>query len=150
MSGAHATAGMVLLIALRSSDAARERCCAPRRAARASGRSDADDLYAKLLEREQLGSTAIGGDRDPALQAAGLERGGRGRRGPERVGSARRRQPVRLFFLVVSPESSPAEHLQILAAISRWLKDDGNLERSAAAATRSAPVCSGAWRGERG
>jgi mannitol/fructose-specific phosphotransferase system IIA component (Ntr-type) len=36
---------------------------------------------------------------------------------------------VRLFFLVVSPEGAPAEHLQCLAAISKWLKDERNLER---------------------
>jgi mannitol/fructose-specific phosphotransferase system IIA component (Ntr-type) len=45
------------------------------------------------------------------------------------------RQPVRLFFLVVSPESAPAAHLQSLAAISKWIKGDGNLERIRAATT---------------
>ena len=44
-------------------------------------------------------------------------------------------QPVRLFFLVVSPESSPAAHLQSLAAIAKWLKGDRNLERIRAATT---------------
>jgi mannitol/fructose-specific phosphotransferase system IIA component (Ntr-type) len=38
-------------------------------------------------------------------------------------------QPVRLFFVVVSPSRSPAEHLQSLAAISRWVKADGRVER---------------------
>jgi len=38
-------------------------------------------------------------------------------------------QPVRLFFVVVSPSRSPAEHLQSLAAISRWVKTDGRVER---------------------
>jgi mannitol/fructose-specific phosphotransferase system IIA component (Ntr-type) len=44
-------------------------------------------------------------------------------------------EPVRLFFLVVSPESAPAEHLQSLAAISKWLKEDRNLERIRRATT---------------
>ena len=44
-------------------------------------------------------------------------------------------EPVRLIFLVVSPEKSPAAHLQTLAAISRWLKDAGNLERIQCATT---------------
>ena len=44
-------------------------------------------------------------------------------------------EAVRLIFLVVSPESSPAAHLQCLAAISRWLKDDRNLERIQGATT---------------
>ena len=38
-------------------------------------------------------------------------------------------QPVRVFFLVVSPAESPAEHLQILAAISRWIKVEGHAEK---------------------
>ena len=37
--------------------------------------------------------------------------------------------PVRLFFLVVSPSGAPAEHLQALAAISRWIKAEGRAER---------------------
>jgi mannitol/fructose-specific phosphotransferase system IIA component (Ntr-type) len=31
-------------------------------------------------------------------------------------------QPVRLLFLVLSPSSSPSEHLQVLATISRWVR----------------------------
>lgn len=98
----------------------------------------ASDLYAKLLEREALGSTAIGrGVAIPHCKLAGLGRV------VVAVGVARHgvaieapdREPVRLFFLVVSPEAAPAEHLQSLAAISRWLKDGDNLERIRAART---------------
>jgi mannitol/fructose-specific phosphotransferase system IIA component (Ntr-type) len=37
--------------------------------------------------------------------------------------------PVRLFFLVVSPSQSPAEHLQVLAAISRWVRAPDRIEK---------------------
>lgn len=92
----------------------------------------ASDLEAKLLEREHQGSTAIGkGIAIPHCKLARLERpviavgvapAGVALEAPDR-------EPVRLFFLVVSPEASPAAHLQSLAAISRWLKEDGNLDR---------------------
>jgi mannitol/fructose-specific phosphotransferase system IIA component (Ntr-type) len=92
----------------------------------------AAELLAGLLDREQQGSTAIGrGIAIPHCKLARLERpviavgvtpGGIALEAPDR-------EPVRLFFLVVSPEASPAAHLQALAAISRWLKEDGNLDR---------------------
>jgi len=94
--------------------------------------ADADDLYDKLVEREGLGSTAIGrGVAIPHCKLADLERV------VVAVGVAPQgvpletpdHEPVRLFFLVVSPEGAPAEHLQSLAAISKWLKDPRNLER---------------------
>jgi PTS system nitrogen regulatory IIA component len=99
----------------------------------------ADDLHARLLERERQGSTAIGkGVAIPHCKLARLDRV------VVAVGVAANAvaietpdgEPVRLFFLVVSPESSPAAHLQSLAAISKWLKGDGNLERIRAATTR--------------
>jgi PTS system nitrogen regulatory IIA component len=37
--------------------------------------------------------------------------------------------PVKVFFLVVSPGGSPAQHLRVLAAISRWIKADGHAGR---------------------
>ena len=100
---------------------------------------DADDLYDKLVERESLGSTAIGrgvaiphcklADLDRVVVAVGLSRDGVEVEAPDQ-------ERVRLFFVVVSPESSPAEHLQTLAAISKWLRDDRNLERIRRARTR--------------
>jgi mannitol/fructose-specific phosphotransferase system IIA component (Ntr-type) len=100
---------------------------------------NADDLYAKLLEREGQGSTAIGrGVAIPhcklphlerPLVAVGLVPSGVDVETPDR-------EPVRLVFMVVSPESSPAEHLQSLAAIAKWLKDDRNLERIRGATTK--------------
>ena len=86
---------------------------------------DAGALFARLWEREQLGSTAVGGGiAIPHCKVDRLKSGivalGRVKEG---VGfGAADGEPVRLFFLVVSPSQSPAEHLQILAAISRWIR----------------------------
>jgi PTS system nitrogen regulatory IIA component len=93
--------------------------------------ADADELYGKLLEREQLGSTGIGGGiAIPHCKIKGLKQGivavALARQGVN-FGAADA-TPVRLFFLVVSPSESPAEHLQILAAISRWVKVDRHAE----------------------
>ena len=92
---------------------------------------DADSLFDKLWEREQLGSTAIGGGiAIPHCKVDRLKSGvvalGRSAEGVD-FGAADGR-PVRLFFLVISPSQSPAEHLQILAAISRWIKAGGRVE----------------------
>jgi PTS system nitrogen regulatory IIA component len=88
---------------------------------------DADGVLQRLLEREALCSTGIGSGiaiphcklrrlKQPVLALATTETpidfkaldGG----------------PVQLFFLLISPEDSPAEHLQILAGISKWIKTD--------------------------
>ncbi len=94
--------------------------------------SDSDELYEKIWEREQLGSTGIGaGVAVPhckmsgtaevvvavALLREGVEFG------------AIDDQPVQLVFLVVSPEDQPAAHLHCLAAISKWIKADNHVER---------------------
>lgn len=93
---------------------------------------DAEGLFQKLWEREQLGSTGIGGGiAIPHCKIAGL------REGIVAIGvaaggvdfGAADGQPVRLFFLVVSPHEAPAAHLQVLAAISRWIKADRHAER---------------------
>lgn len=93
---------------------------------------DAAKLEQRLLEREQLGSTGIGaGVAVPHCKMKGLDRA------VVAVGLKRRAvdfaavdgEPVRLFFLVVSPDEQPAAHLQVLAAISRWVKADEHVER---------------------
>lgn len=93
--------------------------------------NDAEPLFQKLWEREQLGSTAVGGGiAIPHCKVDRLKSGlvalGRVREGVD-FGAADG-QPVRLFFLVISPSQSPAEHLQILAAISRWIKVEGRVQ----------------------
>ncbi len=93
---------------------------------------DAEVVFSGLLEREELGSTGIGGGiAFPHCRLAGL---------PEVVlaigiheqgvdFAALDGEPVNFFFLVVSPEKEPAAHLQCLSAISRWVGSDGVLER---------------------
>lgn len=94
--------------------------------------SDPAELHRKLLEREQLGSTGIGsGVAIPHCKLKGLSQGVVALAVLDQgvdFGAADG-QPVRLLFLVVSPSEAPAEHLQILAAISRWLKSDRHVER---------------------
>ena len=94
--------------------------------------SDAAAVFDRLWEREQLGSTAIGrGIAIPHCKLDGLEHVALAvGLAPSGVDfGAADAQPVRLFFVVVSPSRSPAEHLQSLAAISRWVKTDGRVER---------------------
>jgi PTS system nitrogen regulatory IIA component len=101
--------------------------------------SDPEALYARLADREELGSTAVGsGVAIPHCKLPGLPREvvavAVSRRGVD-FGAADGR-PVQVFFLVVSPPASPAEHLRVLAAISRWVKADGHVGRLLAAGGR--------------
>ena len=93
---------------------------------------DAHQVYEKLLEREELGSTGIGNGvaiphckvkrLSDVVVAIGILR--------EAVDfGASDGLPVRLLFLVLSPESEPAAHLKSLAAISRWVQADAHVER---------------------
>jgi mannitol/fructose-specific phosphotransferase system IIA component (Ntr-type) len=93
---------------------------------------DADLLYHRLLEREKLGSTALGhGVAVPHCKIDGLRdvvvAVGLFQKGIDFEASDG--EPVRLLFLVVSPSASPAAHLQSLAAISRWVKGEHHVER---------------------
>ena len=91
---------------------------------------DSGELSLRLQEREQLGSTGVGGGVAlPHCKLPGLSRGfvalGVTAEGVDF--GAPDGQPVRVFFLIVSPSLSPAEHLQALAAISRWVKGDAHI-----------------------
>jgi mannitol/fructose-specific phosphotransferase system IIA component (Ntr-type) len=102
------------------------------RLAEAGAVGDAAPLLECLWEREQLGTTAIGhGVAIPHCKLDGLDRVvvavGFAPAGVD-FGAADG-QPVRLFFLVASPSRSPAEHLQCLAAISRWVRSPQRVER---------------------
>jgi PTS system nitrogen regulatory IIA component len=93
---------------------------------------DADVLYRRLLERERLGTTALGdGVAVPHCKIDGLDEVvvavGLFQKGIEF--EAADGEPVRLLFLVVSPTAAPAAHLQSLAAISRWVKADHHVAR---------------------
>ena len=90
---------------------------------------ESEALFQRLSEREQLGTTAIGnGVAIPHCKLNGLSRVlvaiGVSRQGVD-FGAADGK-PVRLFFLVASPSRSPAEHLQSLAAISKWVRRGGH------------------------
>ena len=92
---------------------------------------DAEKLYERLLEREQLGSTGVGsGVAIPHCKMNGLDRVvvaiGLVKEGFDF--GAVDRQPVHLFFFVVSPSQSPAAHLQCLAAISKWVKVEAHVK----------------------
>ena len=88
--------------------------------------SDPRKLAAEVLEREKLTSTGIGsGIAIPhamsstvteTILAFGLKREG------ARFDSVDN-QPVTLFFLLVGPEGSYAEHLRVLSRLSRYLHD---------------------------
>jgi PTS system nitrogen regulatory IIA component len=91
---------------------------------------DPGELYERLWDREQLGSTGVGiGVALPHCKLPGLSRGfvavGVTAEGVDF--GAPDGAPVRVFFLIVSPSLSPAEHLQALAAISRWVKGDDHV-----------------------
>ena len=86
-----------------------------------------EDLVKILMEREQLGSTGIGGgigiphgkmkDIDSLLLGFGLSRKGVDFESLDG-------QPAHIFFLLITPENSTGLHLKLLARISRILKDD--------------------------
>lgn len=95
-------------------------------------------LLRVLLEREQLGSTGIGGGigiphgkldaLDRVLLGLGLSR-----RGIDFDSLDGR--PTRIFFLIVTPAENTGLHLKLLARISRLLKNDLFQQRLLQAAT---------------
>jgi mannitol/fructose-specific phosphotransferase system IIA component (Ntr-type) len=101
--------------------------------------ADADELFQRLVERERLGSTAVGGGvAIPHCKLRGLRQAvvAIGRAEPGIEFGAPDGRPVRVFFVVVSPIDAPAEHLQVLSAVSRWIKDGARLERLLESADR--------------
>lgn len=100
--------------------------------------SDGADLARRLVERERMGSTGLGGGlaiphcklREIADVVLGV---GVSQRGIDF--SAADGLPVRLVFLVLSPADAPALHLQALARISRVIRLPGVTERLAKAGT---------------
>jgi PTS system nitrogen regulatory IIA component len=100
---------------------------------------DADELYRKLAERERLGSTAVGGGvAIPHCKLRGLGQAvvAIGRVEPGIDFGAADGEPVRAFFVVVSPSEAPAEHLRVLSTVSRWIKGRQNVEQLLALADR--------------
>jgi PTS system nitrogen regulatory IIA component len=102
---------------------------------------DARQIFDTLLQRERLGSTAIGrGIAIPHGRLAGLTK----------IVSlfARISQPidfdalddenVDLVFLLLAPEHAGADHLKALARISRLLREPSTIERLRSASDRTA------------
>lgn len=92
----------------------------------------ADELFQKLAERERLGSTAVGGGvAIPHCKLRGLGQAvvAIGRVEPGIDFGAADGEPVRAFFVVVSPSEAPAEHLRVLSTVARWIKGKRNVEQ---------------------
>ena len=91
-----------------------------------------DELYRRPSEREELGCTGIGpGVAIPHCKLNELEQGvvaiGLSLNGVDF--DTTDGEPVRVFFVLVSPSDSAAKHLQSLAAISSWVKSTENLDK---------------------
>lgn len=104
-------------------------------------RASPEALAERLLEREALGSTALGGGvAIPHCKLDGLSE--------VVVAIARLQQAidydapdgaaVRLLLVVLSPAATPAAHLRALAMISRWLKEPNTVPALLRAAGRDA------------
>ncbi|MCB1037128.1 MAG: PTS sugar transporter subunit IIA [Acidobacteria bacterium] len=96
------------------------------RVAEIEGLGDAQEIYRRILEREQLASTGIGaGVAIPHCKLAQL------REPILTIGITREPidfaaidgAPVQLFLLILSPEEPPAAHLKALSTVSRWIKE---------------------------
>lgn len=98
------------------------------RICRVLGLADSDIVLSALREREELGSTALGnglavphgrirGLRDIVLAVAVS------RRGVDY--GAEDGRPVRVFFVLLSPQESAGRHLKALAAVSEWMNHGG-------------------------
>jgi len=101
-----------------------------RRIAETASRSEAlaevsaDEVFRKLLDREEQGTTGFGdGIAIPHTRIGGMERSllfiVTSHRGVDFEAMDKRR--VHVFFVLLGPEGSAEEHLQILAAVSRLL-----------------------------
>jgi nitrogen PTS system EIIA component len=87
---------------------------------------DRDGLIKILVERENLGSTGIGGGvAIPHGKFDGLDHlvssFGKSQKGVDF--SSMDSKPAFIFFMLVAPKNSAGEHLKALARISRLLKD---------------------------
>ena len=95
-------------------------------------RINQQELVRVLMDREQLGSTGIGGgigiphgklkNLDKLILGFGLSRKGIDFDSMDK-------RPSHIFFLLVTPENSTGLHLKVLARISRLLKNDDFKEK---------------------
>lgn len=116
-------------------------------AARSLGGASADELHRRFAEREDLGSTALGGG--VAIPHCRWERAERtllllARTAHGVPFNAGDDLPVELFAAVVTPAAAPGEHLRALAMLSRRLRDADRVRDLLAA--RDATELLAAWR----
>lgn len=101
---------------------------------RASGLFNVDErkLFDRLLERERLGSTGIGGGiAIPHGRLASMVKplGLFARMANPVDFDAIDERPVDIVFLLVTPEGAGADHLKALARVSRLLRDRSLVEK---------------------
>jgi len=117
---------VVDLKALGKEEAIREMVGSLHRAGRLAD-NDTESVIRAILSREELGSTGIGQGvavphtRHPTLQKL-IGTVALSRRGVDFM--ALDGEPVDIFFLLVSPQNQPGDHLRALENISRHLKDE--------------------------
>ena len=95
-------------------------------------RLDERRLFDRLLERERLGSTGIGGGiAIPHGRMAGMEKpvGLFARLGHPVDFDSIDERPVDTVFLLLAPEGAGADHLKALARVSRLLRDRSLVEK---------------------
>jgi nitrogen PTS system EIIA component len=93
---------------------------------------DPKELFNSLLQRERLGSTALGrGIAIPHVHVRGLNRivCHFARLAKPVEFEAPDNQPVDLLFLLLSPEHASGDHLKALARISRLVRDTVTIDR---------------------
>jgi len=101
------------------------------------------ELYQKLVERERLGSTGIGGGiaiphckfkwvKNPVVLLALSHKGVRF--------NSLDGKPVYVFFLVISSPDNPSLHLQILASVAHLARKGGNLIKTFLSAKNSQQI----------
>jgi PTS system nitrogen regulatory IIA component len=93
---------------------------------------DERKLFDRLLERERLGSTGIGGGiAIPHGRLSGMTKpmGVFGRLAHPVDFDSIDERPVDIVFLLVTPEGAGADHLKALARVSRLLRDRSLVEK---------------------
>lgn len=106
------------------------------RVAAPASKVDPKDLFNSLLQRERLGSTALGrGIAVPHVHVRGLTRivCHFARLAKPIDFEAPDNQPVDLIFLLLSPEHASGDHLKALARISRLVRDASAIDALRAA-----------------
>lgn len=89
-------------------------------------------LFDRLLERERLGSTGIGGGiaiPHGRMSVLSQPRGLFARLAQPVDFDAIDERPVDIVFLLVAPEGAGADHLKALARVSRLLRDRGLVDK---------------------